>query len=72
MTPTKVNPERKARRILAAREVFEAVADLGESFYDEALQICDDEREAAFLASATLLSALEREQVLRRPVKRAA
>ena len=71
MTPTKHQTERRARRILATREVFEAVAELAESFYDEALELCDDEREAAFLASATLLSALEREKVLKRPARAA-
>ncbi len=70
MTPTaKHETERQARRLLATRQVFEAVAELAESFYDDALRICDDEREAAFLASATLLSALEREKVLRRPAR---
>jgi hypothetical protein len=60
-------PARTIARVRLSREVFEAVAELGESFYDEALQVCDDEREAAFLASATLLSALEQEKLLARP-----
>lgn len=60
-------PSRMVARARLSREVFEAVAELGESFYDEALQLCEDEREAAFLASATLLSALEQEKVLIAP-----
>lgn len=56
----------KARRLLFSREVFEAVAELGESFYDDAMQLCDDEREAAAWASATLVQTLLREKVLGR------
>ncbi len=55
----------------ASRQLLEAVAELGESLYDDALELCEDEREAAFVASATLLSALERERVLRRPARAA-
>jgi len=57
-------PARTQLRTRLSHDVFEAVAELGESFYDEALQVCDDEREAAFLASATLVCTLEQEKVL--------
>lgn len=43
----------------------EGVTGLGElsrSLFDDALVICDDEREAAFLASARLLLLLEDEE----------
>ena len=36
------------------------VAELGERLFDEALRFCENEREAAALASATLISRLER------------
>jgi hypothetical protein len=55
----------------ASRQLLEAVTELGETLFDDALELCDDEREAAFVASATLLSALERERVLRRPARAA-
>lgn len=39
---------------------FAILWELGRSLYDDALVACDDEREAAFLASARLLSLLEK------------
>lgn len=36
------------------------VADLGERLFDEAMLVCDSERDAAAMASASLISWLER------------
>lgn len=58
---------RTRARSSAAREITEALSELGENFFDEALCFCDDEQEAAFLASASLVRALERESILLRP-----
>lgn len=48
-------------------DAVEALADLGRAFFDEALVSCDDEGEAAFVASAKLLGLLEREQLVFTP-----
>jgi len=61
--------EAQQERRDASRALLEAVAELGESLWDDALELAEDEREASFFASATLLSALERERVLRRPAR---
>lgn len=60
--------KRTRSRGQAAREITEALSELGENFFDEALCFCDNERDAAFLASASLVRALERESILVRPM----
>lgn len=55
----------KAARRQAERDLFEALRELGESLFDDALVRCDTEREASLLASATLVRALEHERVLK-------
>lgn len=60
-------PIKMKARSSAAREITEALSELGENFFDEALCYCENERDAAFLASASLVRALERESILVRP-----
>lgn len=44
----------------AVKAGLAGVADLGERLFDEAMLVCDTEREAAAMASASLISWLER------------
>lgn len=44
----------------AVKAGLAGVADLGERLFDEAMLVCDSEREAAVMASASLISWLER------------
>lgn len=45
-----------------ARDIFGALATLGERIYSEALCLCDSEQEAAALASAHLVRSLEEDR----------
>jgi hypothetical protein len=50
---------------------FAGLADLGERLFDEAMVVCESEREAAAMASADLIALLERSRTATlRPVDR--
>lgn len=43
-------------------KTYAALAELSRSLFDDALVTCDDEREAAFVASARLMNLMERKR----------
>lgn len=45
-----------------APRTYAVLSELSRSLFDDAMVICDDEREAAFLASAKLLRLLEKKR----------
>lgn len=57
-------------RTAGARVLYEALAELGEQYYSEALCLCDSEREAAAWATATLVRSLEQKRLLQRLSRR--
>lgn len=50
---------REQARLQAYRELYSAVSSLGDSLYEAALAVAEDEREAAFAASCTLVLRLQ-------------
>ena len=50
---------RELARLQAYRELYSAVSSLGDSLYEAALAVAEDEREAAFAASCSLVLQLQ-------------
>lgn len=47
------------KRLAAYRELYTAVCSLSDSLFEEALTLCEDDRDAAFAASCALVAKLE-------------
>ncbi|MGC4122446.1 MAG: hypothetical protein QM765_49285 [Myxococcales bacterium] len=54
-------PQRQHLRLAAYRQLYAAICSLSDTLYEEALAVCENDRDAAFAASCALVSRLSRE-----------